>query len=249
MITLTIKKAYPAIEFAGIIQIGIKAYTLAVAHKTEIEARLPGTIDALGKDVDTLAAVIPGAVQARHEAKVATHTQNVLLRQGHTQVKAIRKIVRNSSAPADVQRAYGVGQFTNWKVVRDVKAAIKQIVDRASSAPLEAANLGLVPSAVAALQDFLKTLTDADMAQEEKRATAPLSTKERNMTANRILQSAVLIAGAGMLEFAKDPPTLESFEELMASTKKPSTPKAAKPKAAPPAPQPPAPQPDAPHTP
>src|SRR4029079_18041928 len=109
---------------------------------------------------------------------------------------------------------------------------LQQIVDRAASAPAEAAAFGLAPAAVTALNAFLKDLSDADMTQEEKRASSPLSTKERNLTANRILKAAVLIAGAGMLAFAHDPLILASFEALMASTKKRSKPKAAKPKAA-----------------
>jgi hypothetical protein len=229
---LTIKDTHPTIDFTSITQAGIKAYNLALAHKAEIDPCLPGTIDALSNDLDALGAVVPGALQARHEARAATHAQNALLRQGHTRVRAIRKTVRRSGAPEDVQRAYGVGQYTNWKLVRDVKAALQQIVDRAFSAPSEAAGFGLAPSVVTALNTFLKALTDADMTQEEKRASAPLSTKERNLTGNRILKSTVLIAGAGMLAFADDPPTLASFEALMASTKKTAKPKTAKSKVA-----------------
>jgi hypothetical protein len=225
---LTIKDTHPAKDFTGITQAGLKAYNLAVLYKAEIEARLPGTTDALSADLVAFGVVVPGAVQARHESRVATTTQNTVLKQGYERVRAIRQTVRKAGAKKDVQRAYGVGQATSPNMVRHVQAALQQIVDRATGAPDEAAGFGLTATAVAELNTFVSALTDADMTQEKKRAHAPLSTKQRNVTANRILQTTVLIAGAGMLAFADNPLTLANFKALMASTNKTRPLKAAK---------------------
>jgi hypothetical protein len=231
--SLILKDTHPPKDFTSITQAGLKALNLGLTHKAEIDPRLPGITDSLSADLDALGAVVPGAVQARHEAQVATRTQNAVLGQGYARVRAIRLTVRKSGVKKEVQRAYGVGQTTKSHVVRDVKAALQQIVDRAIKAPEEAAAFGLAPAAVDALQAFLEAFMDANRTQERKRANVPQSTKERNLTANRVLQSAVLIAGAGMLAFADDPVTFASFEALMASTKRTRAPKAKNPPDAP----------------
>ncbi len=120
-----------------------------------------------------------------------------------------------------MQRAYGVGQPTAYRRVRDVRAALQQIVDRATAVPQEAAGFGLVAADVEAMKGFVDQLAEADTTQEKKRASAPLSTKERNVVANRIVQTAAVIAGTGMRAFVGDPPAYERFEALMASTRKP----------------------------
>src|SRR4051812_35685802 len=107
---LNIKDTRPRIDFTTITQVGLQAYNLGLAHKAAIDPSRPGTIDGLGTDLDAIGVVVPGAVQAHHEARVATSTQNTLLEQGYTRVRAIRTAIRKAGAPKDVQRAYGVGQ-------------------------------------------------------------------------------------------------------------------------------------------
>jgi hypothetical protein len=232
---LIAKDSHPKKDFTGVTQVGLKAYDLGVTHQAVIEPRLPeGTLVGLKEDLDDLGAVVPGAMQARHEAKAATTAQNTRLRQGRTRVRAVRDAVSKSNVSKDIQRAYGVGQATDWARVRDVKAAIKQIVDRATSAPEEAAGFGLLPADVAALQVFLRSITDADATQEKRRASAPLTTKQRNLTANRILLAAGRIAGAGMIAFPDEPLEFGNFKALMEGTKQTAAPKA-KPKTDPPA--------------
>lgn len=218
---IIVKDNHPARDFVSITQVGLKAYDLGVANQASIEARLPGTLAALAKDLDTLGVVVPGATQARNEAVAATAAQNALVRQGYAQVRAIRQVVRKAGAPADVQRAYGVGRVTSPRRVRDVSAALQQIVDRAAAAPQEAAGFGLVAADVTTLRAFIAQLTTADAVQEKKRAGAPLSTKQRNVIGNRIVQTAAMIAGTGMRAFVSTPPVYASFEALMASTRRP----------------------------
>lgn len=59
-----------------------------------------------------------------------------------------------------------------------------------------------------------KAITDADRIQEQQRARAPLSTQDRNRTANRILEAVARIAGAGGLEFDSDPEARAAFRAL-----------------------------------
>lgn len=224
--SLILKDTHPPKAFASITQVGLKATSLALEHQEVIDARLPGTLDRLTADLVALGVVVPGTVQVRHEARVATTLQNSLLEQGYARVRAIRETVRKAGAPKDVRRAYGVGQVTDRSMVRHVKAALQQIINRATSTPEEAAEFGFTPEAVTELQTFLASFTEATQTQQKKRAHSPLSTKARNLTANRVLQAAVLIAGAGMLAFVADPLTHASFEALMNSTKRTGTSKA-----------------------
>lgn len=185
----------------------------------------------------------PGQGSLRHVSGTCPGTEQPLRRIWQPHRDASQRLGRPSQppwstvakvgAPQEIRRAYGVGQRTDPARVRDVKAALQQIISRATSAPEEAAGFGLIAADVAALTTFLVALTDANTTQEKKRAHAPLSTKERNLTANRILQAAVLIAGAGMRVFADSPPTHAIFEALMAGTKK-AAPSRAKKNAEPP---------------
>jgi hypothetical protein len=221
MVSILIVKDTPSKKGStSIIQLGLKALNLALVHKAEIDARQPGIIERISEDLDAMGVVVPGAVQARHEAIVATSAQNVLVEEGYARVRAIRETVRKSGALQDVRRAYGVGQKIDPDRVRDVKAALQQIVDRATDEPEEAATFGLIPGDVAAMATFITTLVNADSTQEKKRASAPLSTKERNRTGNQILQSVALISGAGRIAFAGNPTTFASFDALVAPVKK-----------------------------
>jgi hypothetical protein len=218
---LTVKDSFPHKDFTAVTQVGLKASSLALAHKAEIEPRLPaGALAGLDQDLESLGVVVPGAKQARDESMGATAAQNTALEKGYARIRAIRTTVRKTGAAADVKRAYGVGQKIDRRSVRDVNAALQQIVDRAKSNPGEAKGFGLIAADVTALEAALVAVSQADSIQEKRRAGAPLSTKERNKTANRILQAATRIAGAGLIAFAHQPAEQASFEALMESTER-----------------------------
>jgi hypothetical protein len=65
-----------------------------------------------------------------------------------------------------------------------------------------------------------QAITDADKVQDQKRSKAPLTTQDRNRTANRILDAVARIAGAGGLEFADDPKVLAEFAALKPAARK-----------------------------
>jgi len=132
--------------------------------------------------------------RVRQEAKVATATQAAALRIGYTRVKAVRSAVRKAHASKEVQQAYGVGQVVNPDVARDVKCVLQLILDRATTNPEEAASFGILQKDLEAIAVAHQAITDADKTQDHKQATAPLSTQERNRTANRILRAVARIA-------------------------------------------------------
>src|SRR5687767_2486468 len=86
--------------------------------------------------------------------------------------------------------------------------------------PGEAASFGIVKKDLDAMAATHQAITNADKVQEQKRATAPLSTQGRNRTANRILEAVARIAGAGGLEFAEEPEVLASFTALKPAARK-----------------------------
>lgn len=103
--------------------------------------------------------------------------------------------------------------------------------------PQEAAGFGLITADVDAIKVVLGSITDAATTQETKRAHAPLSTKQRNLTANRIMQASSRIAAAGLLAFPSSPLETASFEALMESTKRTKAKKATQPTDAPEVPE------------
>ncbi|MDI1477156.1 hypothetical protein [Polyangium sp. y55x31] len=212
---LIVKDTLPRKNFSAIAQLGLKALNLALVHAAALDPRLPpGLVEDVLADVEKLGDVVPSAKQARSESVAATSAQNVALAEGHTRVRQVRAAVRRAMAPADVKRGYGVGRKLKTRVVSDVKAAIQQILDRAKEKPAEAESLGIVKKDLDGLALSLTAITDADAKQEQRRASAPLTTQERNRIGNRILAAVARIEGAGRLEFANDPVKRASFEAL-----------------------------------
>ncbi len=210
-----VNSTLPRRDFTAITQLGLKALTLTQEHAAALAPRLPqGLVEGLSSDIAALGDVVPDAKRARSEATAATSAQNVALERGFARASAIRTAVRRAKAPADVKRAYGVGQKVKKTCVRDVKAAIQQILERAKEKPAEAEALGIVKKDMESLTQALAAITDADAVQEQKRATAPLSTQERNRTGHRILAAVARIEGAGRIEFADDEAKRARFEAL-----------------------------------
>ena len=200
-----IKDTLPRIAFSRIALVGLKALQLATTHELVLASRLPQDLTkALTEDLTALGVVVPQAKQVRNEAQVATSTQYTALRLGYARVSQIRAAVRHSNAPKDVKKAYGVGLRERNYVVRDVVAGMQMILDRANLFPAEAEAFGILKKDTDALATELIAITDADKAQDTKRASAPLATKERNLTGNRVLAAVARIEAAGRLEFAQD---------------------------------------------
>jgi hypothetical protein len=212
--------ARPDPAFTTITQLGLKGVNLALKYAAALDGRLPsGVVAGLIEDLDSMGIVVPGAKQARDEAKTATATQDALAEKGYELIRAVRAAVRKARASKEVQKAYTVGQDIRDNVVKDVVAGLQQIIERASAMPSEAASVGILAKDVAAMVAARDALTGADKVQEQKRASAPLTTKERNIVANRVLAAVAWISGAGILEFAAAPETRALFEELKVTRK------------------------------
>jgi hypothetical protein len=212
---LPVKDKRPKKPFTSIAVLGWRAFDLVNVHKTEIENRLPGVTVRLGNDLESIKVVVPGAIQARNMCVASTHAQQALAEKGCDRARDIRATVRRGGAAVEVRKAYGVGRPLNPNNPGSVIAALQQIIERATKEPDEAAGFGLIADDVTALSSLMDALLKADTEQDQKRASAPLSTKERNRTGNRIIQTIVLIAGAGQSAFVDDPEIRARFSELM----------------------------------
>jgi hypothetical protein len=212
---LITKDTPPALSFNRITHLGLTALNLVLSHKAVMDERLPGVADTLSQGLDDLGVAVPGAIQTRHESVAATSAQTARTQQGYARVRAVRRMLKKAGAQKEIRKAYGVGRRVRPHVHAAVVAALKQIVDRAIAEPVEAAALGLGSATVADLTSFLASLSEAGKTQHTKRAAAPLSTKERNATGHRVLQTVALVAGAGMIAFADDPTTYASFDALL----------------------------------
>ncbi|MRG91855.1 hypothetical protein GF068_07940 [Polyangium spumosum] len=215
MIPLAVKETHPRKDFTSITQLGLKALHLGQAHAGALEERLPeGLCAGLAEDLQKLGEVIPAALKARAQAEAATAEQQSAVEAGATLVRQFRAAVRRAKAPVDVRHGYGIGRYMNPRIVRDVKAALQQILARGKGNPAEAKSLGIVKRDLDGIEAALAAITEADRAQEKKRASAPESTRERNRVANRILAAVARIEGAGRLEFAGNEGMRAQFEAL-----------------------------------
>lgn len=221
------KDTRPSKDISVITQTALKAHALAIAYEAALKSRLPEDIlDGLTADLVALGVQVPGVKLARAKVKAATAGQGEALAHGYALVTAVRMAVSRSDATRDVRKEYGVGVKVSPKVVKDVKAVLMQIIDRANAHPAEAAAAGLVPSDIVDLSKALEAVKDADHGQEKLRAGAPLTTQERNQTARRILSVIDRIATAGVLHFAAKETERARFEALIRRSKPKKKPQA-----------------------
>ena len=213
--SITASPRHPNATFDTITQVGLKAHALATQHQASVGPRLTtGLLDALASDLTKLGVVVPSAKQVRAEVRVFTVAHAAATSKGFTLLRAARNAARKRAATPDVKKAYGVGSAVHENAPDEVTAALKGIIDRAKANAEEAAALGILAKDVAAMEEAHAEITGVGTTQSQKRATAPLTTQERNQTANRILKAVAEINTAGAIEFAADPAMRAAFEAL-----------------------------------
>ena len=211
---------------------GAKAYALAVAHRPEIEPRIPaGTIHALGADLTTLGA--PPSSPSSHAATAppaspaaAAPTPTPSLAESLATlvnlVTAMHGAITAAKPTAALRRAYvGAGRGP-VKAPKAVLAAAQKLAARAASAPSEAIGLGILPSDVAALNAAMASFTAAEAlatAPRGGKAATGAPAKLKRAAAARMHEATARIAGAGALAFAQSAAIRAEFETLRAKKK------------------------------
>jgi hypothetical protein len=229
----SISSAKPRHSDDTILLAGTKAYTLAIQYQPTLTPRLPATTVAdLADDLKQVRAAVPGATQARAEARVTLATQRTLLRKATKLLGGIRKSVRRQAHDPDIRKAYGVGMAVSPLVVKQVVAVLTLIQDRAAKYPAEPPTLGVAQKDLDAVKQALADIDAAFDTRQKKRVEAPLSTKRRNQLLNRIFLAAGDIAAAGQLEFVADPEIAQSFAAILPPPSPRKKPAAKKPTAA-----------------
>jgi hypothetical protein len=212
----SIRSAKPKHADDTILLAGTKAYTLALQYQPTLTPRLPATtVLDLADDLTQVRAAVPGATQARAEARVSLAAQRTLLAKAAKLLSGIRQNVRRQSRDPDIRKAYGVGMAVNARIVKDVVAVLKLIQDRAAMVPAEPPTLGIAQKDLDAVKQALADIDAAFDDRQKKRIQAPLSTRRRNQLLNRIFLTAGNIAAAGQLEFVTDPEIAGRFAEIM----------------------------------
>jgi hypothetical protein len=212
----SISSAKPKHDDDVILLAGGKAYTLAIKYQPILDARLPAmTVLDLADDLKQVRAAVPGATQARAEAKVTLATQRTFLRKAAKLIGGIRKSVRRHARDPEIRKAYGVGMDVEVTVPKSVVAVLNLIQDRAAKYPAEPPTLGIAQKDLDAVKQALADIDAALDARQQKRVEAPLSTRRRNQLLNRILIAAGDIASAGQLEFVTDPEISGRFADIM----------------------------------
>src|SRR6185437_7105095 len=204
----------PKQDWQEIVQLALKAEALATEYATPLGKRIPAAfLTSFAADLTSLNAAVPAAMNAHHGAVQLTAAQQTALLTGYNLVAGARMAVRGQTSDKDVLLAYGVGVKVPM-LVKHVKTALQKIVDRATAEPAEAEGFGIVDDDVTAMKNSLTAIDQADVAQEQARASAPKTTKDRNAIARRLLAGVKRIAGAGMRVFASDPTTRAAFAAL-----------------------------------
>jgi hypothetical protein len=205
----------PYVEFNAIYQLGVKAQLLVTKYQAQIGARLsPAFLAAFASALAGLLTAVPAAMNAKKGKIQLTAAQTTALDTGYNLAKGFRTTVKGHHPEKDVLLAYGVGAKMSRLLVKDVTAALQQIIDRIANQPAEAAGFGFVQEDVDALTVALAAIVKADQEQEKARASAPLTTQQRNTTANQILADVKKISGAGMRTFTDDATVYGEFEAL-----------------------------------
>ena len=204
----------PEKSFAEIAQRALKAQQLVAAHGTALGDRItPAFLTALNADVAALTSHLPEVINTRNESVRSTAAQDQALLVGRNLVSGAHAAVRGMTSDREVRLAYGVGTKVPL-LVKNVKASLQKIVDRATANPAEAVGFGITPTDITSFTASIAAIVAADTAQESARAAAPGATKTRNATARSVLAGIMRIAGAGMRAFANDPTIRAEFAAL-----------------------------------
>jgi hypothetical protein len=206
----------PRQEFNAIGQLGLKAQALATKYQAQIGTRLSAAfLSSYSSDLAGLTSAVPTFITTHDGTVQLTSAQTVALANGYKLVKGIRTTVKGFGPDESVLLAYGIGAKVSTKLVKDVVAALQKILARITAEPVEAASFDLTAADSTALTGAIAEINQADLTQEQGRATAPQTTKDRNATGRRILAGVKKIAGAGMRTFNTDPTIYANFEELV----------------------------------
>lgn len=212
---VSVSSQTPRKAFGQITQVGLKAHALAVAHKADLDARLPaGLVDGLESDLDSLGVLLPGVKTTRAASKAAMGDQDTALAQVHERVIAIDAAVRSTPSLKSVRRDWGVGAKVNAKLVKDVLSEADTVIARAAAAPDEAREAGLLQADLDTLAADRAAAATANKTQESTRAGSPQATAARNEAARRVLYAAQKIAAVGVLHYVASPNDRKAFEAL-----------------------------------
>jgi hypothetical protein len=209
----------PDLPWVAITQAAIKAQKLAQDNLAALGARVtPAFFTAFASDISALGTAVPAAMTARAGAVQLTASQTAALEIGHNIIRGIRTTVKGQSPGPDVQLAYWVGNTVNKTLVKSVRSALDTIGKRIAAQPAEAQSFGIAPEDATAITDAIAAIDAADKAQEQARAGAPQTTRDRNAVARRLLAGIKLISGAGMRTFASNPTLFANFAALTKKT-------------------------------
>jgi hypothetical protein len=196
----------PKQDWNEIGQAGLKAQGMAVEYATIIGARLSAAwLTSYGADVTALPLVVPQTITTHAGAVQLTSAQATALENGYNLIRGIRETVKSFSPAKDVLLGYGIGTGVDKALVKEVTAALQTIIARLEANTAEATSFDIVAVDLAGLQAALLAIQQSDTAQEAGRASAPLSTQQRNATGRRVMAGIRKIAGAGMRAFSTPP--------------------------------------------
>lgn len=204
-------------KFDGVIQSGLKALSLVELHAEALTKRLPaGHGEYLRDRLTQLGASIPNQKAVRQQAKQSGAAQLQSMTELRQLLTAIRDAVKHDAdATTQDKKEYGLGVRLDPKNTKNLLAAAQTVLKVARAKPDRAQTLGILPEDVAQLDALYQAASAADSEEDEKRATAPLSTKARNALTANVSDAVKKIAGAGILAFALDEDVRADFEALV----------------------------------
>ena len=200
-------------RFSHVVASGLRAQALAA--ETELGTRLPeNLLETLKQDLINLSGLVPGTADAMTNVKTHTGKQQVACTRAFRRIAAIRRTVVRQTQNPDARRAYGVGERTNRKVVKDVVHSLRVIIARMEAQPEEMKSFGFVDGDLVTLRNLLTDVMSVDQVQEMARVERPNSTRLRDEAIRRVLRAVGIVSDIGAFQFADDDARREQFEAL-----------------------------------
>lgn len=207
-------------RLSNIVAAGMRAHALATERA--IGDKLPeGLLDSLYQDLTNLSVLIPGTDDARTGVRALTGKQMDACTRAYRRVAAMRRTVVRQTKSLDARRAYGVGERLSVRVVRDIVHALRVIIGRIEAEPAEATSYGFGAAHLEALKAMLADVGAVDTAQEKARVARPLSTRDRNAAARRVVKAVGVISDTGAFLFVDDDAKRSEFEALASRAGRP----------------------------
>lgn len=197
-----------------------EAVSLGTTHQAALVDRWPpALLENLARDAAALNENLPEKITRRTSQKADTKTVRLTEKTGANEVGVVREALSGLKAPADLQKAAGVGTRVQVGTTKTVLSAMDSLVATGTGNADAFAAVGVLPRDLEAIARRRTEVASADTTQEANKLTRKLSTKEVGALQAKVEEAIARVSHAGQIHFTlhdSRPTLVGQFAALLA---------------------------------